>query len=164
MANPRRRGFRRLSVTNTTEHINRKGAFDEKENLPSRTWRHLQRSTPSNESLDGFAAVVGVWWVLRRAEKGQRKMIEVCERVAQLDAASKRSEQSSTSEARFGETDGASSSTSFPSHRQAADGDGLFKDVVLYALTLVLQPVLAVVLTLAALWGLWKAFLWLIVL
>jgi len=34
---------------------------------------------------------------------------------------------------------------------------------VLYALTLVLQPVLAVVLTLAALWGLCKAFLWLIV-
>jgi len=50
----------------------------------------MQRSTPSNESLDGFAAVVGVWWVLRRAEKGQRKMIEVCERVAQLDAASNR--------------------------------------------------------------------------
>ena len=40
----------------------------------------------------------------------------------------------------------------------------LFKYVVLYALTLVLQPVLAVVLTLAALRGLWKAFLWLIVL
>ena len=127
-----------------------------KRTCPRAHGRHLQRSTPSNESLDGFAAVVGVWWALRRAEKGQRKMIEVCERVAQLDAASKRSEQSSTSEVRFGETDGASSSTSFPSHRQAADGDGLFKDVVLYALTLVLQPVLAVVLTLAALWGLWQ--------
>jgi hypothetical protein len=46
------------------------------------------------------------------------------------------------------------------SHRQAADGDGLFKDVVLYALTLVLQPVLAVVLTLAAVWGLWRVLLW----
>jgi hypothetical protein len=36
----------------------------------------------------------------------------------------------------------------------------LFKYVVLYALTLVLQPVLAVVLTLAAVWGLWRVLLW----
>jgi len=36
----------------------------------------------------------------------------------------------------------------------------LFKYVVLYALTLVLQPVLAVVLTAAVLWGMWHVLLW----
>ena len=36
----------------------------------------------------------------------------------------------------------------------------LFKYVVLYASTLVLQPVLAVVLTVAALWGLGQGVLW----
>jgi len=36
----------------------------------------------------------------------------------------------------------------------------LFKYVVLYASTLILQPVLAVVLTVAALWGLWQGVLW----
>jgi len=41
-----------------------------KENLPSRAWKHLERYTASNESLDGFAAVVGMWWALRRAASG----------------------------------------------------------------------------------------------
>ena len=71
-------------------------------------------------------------------------------------AASRTGEQSSTSETRFEETREASTPTAFSVRRQAADGDGVFKYVVLYALTLVLQPVLAVVLTLAALWGLWQ--------
>jgi len=96
---------------------------------------------------------------LRRAQKGQREMIEACERVAQVDAAvaaGRTGERSSPSEARFGETCRGSTSTVFAAQREAADGDGLFKYVVLYALTLVLQPVLAVVLTLAALWGLWQ--------
>ena len=96
---------------------------------------------------------------LRRAQKGQWKMIEACERVAQVDAAvaaGRTGEQSSTSETRFEETREASTPTAFSVRRQAADGDGVFKYVVLYALTLVLQPVLAVVLTLAALWGLWQ--------
>jgi len=100
---------------------------------------------------------------LRRAQKGQREMIEACERVAQVDAAvaaGRTGERSSPSEARFGETCRGSTSTVFAAQREAADGDGLFKYVVLYALTLVLQPVLAAVLTLAALWGLWKAVLW----
>jgi len=72
--------------------------------------------------------------------------------------------KSSTSEARFGKRClRRPPRPPFSAQRQAAGG-GLFKYVVLYALTLVLQPVLAVVLTLAALWGLCKAFLWLIVL
>ena len=89
-------------------------------------------------------------------------MIEACERVAQVDAAvaaGRTGERSSPSEARFGETCRGSTSTVFAAQREA-DGDGLFKYVVLYALTLVLQPVLAVVLTLAALWGLWHVLLW----
>jgi len=70
----------------------------------------------------------------------------------------------STSEARFGKRClRRPPRPPFSAQRQAAGG-GLFKYVVLYALMLVLQPVLAVVLTLAALWGLCKAFLWLIVL
>lgn len=48
----------------------------------------------------------------------------------------------------------------FAAQPQAADGDGLFKYVVLYALTLLLQPLLAVVLTLAALLGLWQLVWW----
>ena len=56
-----------------------------KEKLPSRVWKHLQCATPSNESLDCFAAVVGVWWALRRAQKGQREMSEACERIAQVE-------------------------------------------------------------------------------
>src|SRR5580765_7175230 len=71
--------------------------------------------TVSNESHDGFAAVVsmcacglrslagrhstcrvvrrlraavvGAWWAMSRAEKGQRKTIEACERIAPADAA-----------------------------------------------------------------------------
>jgi len=35
--------------------------------------------------LDCFAAVVGVWWALRRAQKGQREMSEACERIAQVE-------------------------------------------------------------------------------
>ena len=58
------------------------------------------------------------------------------------------------------ETGGASSPTTFSPQRHAFDGGGLFKYVVLYASTLVLQPVLAVVLTLGALWGLWKVLMW----
>ena len=90
-------------------------------------------------------------------------MIEACERVAQVDAAvaaGRTGEQSSTSETRFEETREASTPTAFSVRRQAADGDGVFKYVVLYALTLVLQPVLAVVLTAAVLWGMWHVLLW----
>ena len=104
------------------------------------------------------AAVVGAWWALRRAQKGQREMIELVDRMLRTEeesAATRPDERSSTSEARFGETGGTSTSTVFAAQRRAAGGDGLFKYVVLYALTLVLQPVLAVVLTLGALWVLW---------
>ena len=90
-------------------------------------------------------------------------MIEACERVAQVDAAvaaGRTGESHRPAKHVSGKPVGASTSTVFAAQRQAADGDGLFKYVVLYALTLVLQPVLAVVLTLAALWGLWKAVLW----
>ena len=41
------------------------------------------------------------------------------------------------------------------------DRDGLLKYVVLYALTLLLRPLLTAVLSLAALWGLWQGLLWL---
>ena len=103
---------------------------------------------------------------MSRAEKGQRKTIEACERIAQVDAAvlatlAKVIDQRSALRETLYE---ASSSTAFFCATSSRRGGGLFKYVVLYALTLVLQPVLAVVLTLAALWGLWKAFLWLIVL
>lgn len=51
-------------------------------------------------------------------------------------------------------------STALSAPRQAADGGGVFKYAVLYALTLVLQPVLAVVLTLATVGGS-QVLLWL---
>jgi len=100
---------------------------------------------------------------LRRAQKGQREMIEAVDtmlRTEEESAATRTDERSSTSEGYFGETREASTSTDFSARRQVTDGDGLFKYVVLYALTLVLQPVLAVVLTLGALWVLWLVLLW----
>jgi len=102
---------------------------------------------------------------MSRAEKGQRNTIEACERIAPADAAGAGNTGESHRPAKraSGNAVRRPPRPPFSAQRQAAGG-GLLKYVVLYALTLVLQPVLAVVLTLAALWGLWKAFLWLIVL
>ncbi len=50
-----------------------------KERFPSRAWKELQRGTGSKESYDGFAALVGGWWALRRAKKSEREMIEAVE-------------------------------------------------------------------------------------
>jgi hypothetical protein len=58
-----------------------------KENLSSRAWKELQRGTASKESSDGFAALVGVWWSLRRAKKSEREMIEAVERAIKTLAA-----------------------------------------------------------------------------
>ncbi len=70
-------------------------------------------------------------------------------------------EKSSTNKARFSDASNASISSAFSAQHQAADGDGPLKYVVLYAFTLLLQPQLTAVLTLAALWGLWQVVLWL---
>ena len=121
-----------------------------KENTPSRAWKELQRGTASNESYDGFAALVGASWALRRAKKSEREMTEAVERIVRIEeeiVATRTGEKSSTSEACFGETCRTSTSTAFSAQRRAAEGDGLFKCVVLYALTLVLQPLLTVVLS-----------------
>jgi len=138
-----------------------------KENLQSRAWKELQRGMASKESLDGFAAVVGVWWAMRRAKRSEREMIDALEHMVQLNAAvaaSRTAEKSSTSEARFGEANGRSpSAASYEQDCTARnEGDGLLKYLGVYALTLVLQPLLTVVLSLAALWGLWQGLLWLI--
>jgi len=125
----------------------------------SRAPGRLQRDTASKESLDCFAAVVGVWWALRRAKRSEREMIDALEHMVQLNAAvaaTRTGEKSSTSEARFGEANGRSpSAASYEQDRTArSEGDGLRKYIVVYALTLVLRPLLTVVLSLAALWGL----------
>jgi hypothetical protein len=137
-----------------------------KENLPSRTWKELQRSTVSKESYDGFSALVGTWWALRQAKRSEREMIEAVERIVRIQeeiAATRTGEKSSASEADGGEPRSASTSISFFPQRQApnTDGDGLLKYVVLCALTMVLQPLLTAVLLLAVLWGLWQGVRWL---
>jgi len=53
-----------------------------KKNLPSRALNDLQRGIASKESLDCFSALFGVWWVLRRAQRSERKMTEALERIA----------------------------------------------------------------------------------
>jgi hypothetical protein len=93
-------------------------------------------------------------------------MIDALEHMVQLNAAvaaTRTGEKSSTSEARFGEANGRSpSAVSYEQDRTArSEGDGLRKYIVVYALTLVLRPLLTVVLSLAALWGLWQVLLWL---
>jgi len=137
-----------------------------KENPPSRAWKELQRSTAPKESYDGLSALVGVWWALRCAQRSEREMIEAVEHIFQIEqaiAANRTGDKSSTSDADGGEPRSSSASSSFFPQRQRAtpDRDGLLKYVVLYVLTLVLQPLLAVVLSLAALWGLWRVVLWL---
>jgi hypothetical protein len=135
-----------------------------KENLPAHAWKELQRGVASKESYDGFSALAGAWWALRRAKRSEREMIEAVERIVRIEeeiAATRRGEKSLTSKACFAETRRASTSTVFSAQRQAADRDGLLKYVVLYVLTLLLQPLVTAVLLLAALWGLWQAVLWL---
>jgi hypothetical protein len=137
-----------------------------KENLPSRAWKERQRGTASKESYDVFSALVGAWWALRRVKKSEREMLEAVDRMIQLEkaiAANRTGEKSSASEANGGEPRSASITSPFFPQSQAADtdGNGLLKYVVLYALTLLLQPVLTAVLTLVALWGLWQGLLWL---
>mgnify|MGYP001088585844 CR=1 FL=1 len=53
-----------------------------KKNLPSRALNDLQRGIASKESLDCFSALFGVWWVLRRAQRSERKMTEALEWIA----------------------------------------------------------------------------------
>jgi hypothetical protein len=137
-----------------------------KENLPSRAWKERQRGTASKESYDVFSALVGAWWALRRVKKSEREMLEAIDRMIQLEkaiAANRTGEKSSASEANGGEPGSAPTSSPFFPQRQASNtnGDGLLKYVVLYAFTLLLQPVLTAVLTLVALWGLWQGLLWL---
>ena len=135
-----------------------------KENLPSRAWKELQRNTASKESHDVFAAMFGVWWALRRAQKSERKMIEAFERIAETEdaiARIRRGDTSSTREARFREASSPSQLIASSVQRQAetTGGDGTGKYVVLYGLLLVLRPLLTCVLHMAMLWGLWHAFL-----
>jgi hypothetical protein len=136
-----------------------------KENLRSCTRKYLQQGMASNESYDVFSALVGAGWALRRAKKSEREMVKAFERIAQLDAAiavRETGEKSPATEVDGGEPDSTTTSSPFFPQRQGATTDrgGLLRYVVLYALTLVLQPVLTAVLTLAALWGLWQVLLW----
>ena len=76
-------------------------------------------------------------------------MIEAVEHIFQIEqaiAANRTGDKSSTSDADGGEPRSSSASSSFFPQRQRAtpDRDGLLKYVVLYVLTLVLQPLLAV--------------------
>jgi len=135
-----------------------------KENLPSRAWKELQRNTASKESHDVFAAMFGVWWALRRAQKSERKMIEAFERIAETEKAIARIQKgdtASTSEAHVCEASSPAPLIASSVQRQAetTDGDGTGKYVVLYGLLLVLRPLLTCVLYIAVLWGLWHAFL-----
>ena len=93
-------------------------------------------------------------------------MIEVLEHMVQVNAsiaATRAGEKSSADDARIREICSASTSTPLSAQRQVATTgrDGLLKYVVLYASTLVLRPLLTVVLSLAALYGLWQVLLWL---
>jgi hypothetical protein len=132
-------------------------------NLPSGARNALQRGMASKESYDGFAAVVGVWWALRHAKRSEQEMIEALEHMVQVNASvagSKTGEKSSADEARIREVCSASTSTAFSASRQAATTgrNGLLKYVMIYALTLLLQPLLTVVLSIAVLW---QGLLWL---
>ena len=103
-----------------------------KENLSSRALEHLQRGTASKESHDGFAALAGVWWALRRVKRSEREMIEAVEHMIQIEeaiAANRTREKSSASETRFGKACSASPSTAFSAQRQTGttDRDGLLK-------------------------------------
>jgi hypothetical protein len=65
---------------------------------------------------DGFAAVVGVWWALRRAKRSEREMIDALEHMVQMNAsiaASRVDEKSSADEALIREVCSASTSTAF---------------------------------------------------
>ena len=81
-------------------------------------------------------------------------------RTEEESAASRRGEKSPASEARTGEARSAPASVTSSAQGQSADGDPLPKYVVLYALTMLLHPLLTGVLTLVALWGLWRVLLW----
>ena len=131
-----------------------------------RAWKELQRNTASKESHDVFAAMFGVWWALRRAEKSERKMIQALERIAETEKAIARIQQGdtvSTNEAHFGDAGSPAPliASSVQGQAETTDGDGTGKYVVLYGLLLVLRPLLTCVLYVAMLWGLWNAFLWL---
>ena len=146
----------------TSEYLNRKGARDEKrEPVVARPQGAAER-----HRIEGVtrrllsAAARGVPGVGSREASG----IEAVARIVRIEeeiAATRTGQTSSISEACFDGGCGASTSTAFSAQRHAAAGDGLLKYVLLYAMTLVLQPVLMVVLTVAALWGLWRVVLWL---
>ena len=130
-----------------------------KENPPSRAWKELQNGMVSNESLDCFESLVGAWWALRRVKRTEREMVDALERIVQVDAAiaaNRTREQPSAAEPHMGEAGSASTSMAFSAQRQGAttERDGLLKYVVLYALTLLLRPIVTFVLSALMLWAL----------